>query len=125
MQNSARCVLPVRSTSKCRNTRSTSHGGTSSQSSGICSNAIFNSYKRITAALVDTWRLTRRSNKATREQIRKRGVVDPIPDQTAEEVGTAQKGAVAGRPTAHDDVIATARSGVRSIAVKFLCSESG
>ena len=44
MQNSARCVLPVTSVSRWRNTRSTSQGGGTVERSGSCENAISSSY---------------------------------------------------------------------------------
>ena len=57
MQNSARCVLPVTSISRLRNSRSTSHGGHLGAGLRQLLERDLELVERVVARLVDAWRL--------------------------------------------------------------------
>ena len=98
MQISARWVLPVTSTSRLRNRRSTSHGG------GGCAIARrrhlrerdFELVEHVLARLVDARRLAGRADEQAGEQIGERRPPLPIEHQALEQIGPAQERAVGG-----------------------------
>ncbi len=123
MQNSARCVLPVRSTSRCRNTRSTSHGGGASRRSGTCANAISSSWSESFRAFVDARMLARRAEEEAREEERQRRVVVPVAEQAPQQIGPAQERTVGRRRAAEHDVIAAAGAGMPAVEHELLGAE--
>ena len=74
MQNSARCVLPVTSTSRLRNRRSTSQGGDVALVGlpGICCERDLQLVEAVVARLVDARRLAGRADEQAGEQVRQR-----------------------------------------------------
>ena len=109
---SARCVLPATSTSRWRNSASTSHGG--GRALGAASaraSASSSSYERVVARLVDARRLRGRADEQPGEQVRQRRVVLHERDQAREQVGPLQERAVERRRPAERDVVAAARAG--------------
>ena len=122
MQNSARCVLPVTSTSRCRSARSTSHGGTSRCRRPEARERELDLVDAVVAAFVDSRRLARRSEEQSREQVRQRRVVVPVADQAAQQIGPPQERAVAGRGAAEHEVIAAAGAGVAAVEHELLGS---
>ena len=107
MQNSARCVLPVTSTSRCRKTRSTSHGGRRRARARELTERDLQLVQAVVPRLVDARRLARRADEESREQIRQRRMVVPVGDQAAQQIGPAQERAVGRRS------VRRARSGCR------------
>ena len=91
MQNSARCVLPVTSISRLRNSRSTSHGGHSLARRRQLLERDLELVQRVVARLVDARRLRGRADEQAREQVRQRGMVVPVGDQAAQQIGAAQE----------------------------------
>ena len=78
MQNSARCVLPVTSISRLRNSRSTSHGGHSRARFRQLAERDLELVQRVVARLVDARRLRGRADEQAREQVRQRRMVVPV-----------------------------------------------
>jgi hypothetical protein len=99
MQNSARCVLPERSTSRLRSSRSTSQGCRLS-SPGLSARHLlegdFQFVEAFVARLVDARRLAGRADEHAGEQVGQRRVVLPVGDQAHQQVGPAQAGLSAG-----------------------------
>src|SRR6188472_3058739 len=69
----------------------------------------------ITATFVDARGLTGWPNKRAGEQIRQRWMVVPIGNQAAEQIGSAQEGAVWRCRAAEHDVVAAAGACVRAV----------
>ena len=104
MQNSARCVLPVRSVSRCRSARSVTQGRPRRRDSGRSASA--SSARRrvrldlgegdlhlvqvLRPALVETGRLARRADEAAREHVRQRRVALPPGQHAHQQVGPQQ-----------------------------------
>ena len=124
IENSARCVLPVRSTSRLRSSRSTSHG--CSVSSPACAASAPAAGRRsrarraVVARLVHARRLARRADEHAREQVRQRRMVLPVGDEAAQQVGPAQQRAVRRRRAAERDVIAAAGARVAAVEHELL-----
>ena len=89
MQNSARCVLPVRSTSKWRNNRSTSQGAQNLLGHDLLAGD-FQFVQAVVPGFVHARGLARRPDELPGEQIRQRRMIVPIRHQAAEQVGPAQ-----------------------------------
>ena len=119
MQNSARCVLPVTSTSRWRKTRSTSQGGAAA-AVGDLAEGDLQLVEAVVARLVEPGRLAVRADEQAREQVRQRRVVVPVGDQAAEQVGPAEERAVGRRRAAEDDVVAAAGAGVPAVEHELL-----
>jgi hypothetical protein len=96
MQNSARCVLPVRSTSRLRSSRSTSHGCrrllAGFEALRHLLEGDFQFVEAFVARLVDARRLAGGADEHAGEQVGQRRVVLPVGDQAAQQVGPAQAG---------------------------------
>ena len=101
MQISARWVLPVTSTRRLRNSRSTSHGRGASPSpgAGTCDERDLELVEQVLPRLVDARRLAGRPDEQAGEQIGQRRMPLPIEDQALEQIGPAQERAV-GRASA-------------------------
>ena len=119
MQNSARCVLPVPSTSRLRNTRSTSHGGGVLPGIGLLERDL-QFVASIAATFVDARRLARRADERAGEQVRQRRVIVPVSHQAPQQIGPTEERAVGRRRAAEDDVVAAAGAGVRAVEVELL-----
>ena len=124
MQISARCVLPVTSTSRLRNSRSTSQGAIAPPGSGICSQRDLQLVELIVARLVDSRRLARRPDEQSAEQVGERWMVLPIGDDAPQQIGAPQEGAVGRRDAAEHDVIAAAGADVPAVQHELLCAEA-
>jgi hypothetical protein len=70
---------------------------------------------RIVARLVDARRLTGRADEQAREKIRQRGVVVPVTDQAAQQVGAAQERRVEGGGPTEDEMVAAAGAGMATV----------
>ena len=130
MQSSARWVLPVMSTSRCRNRRSTSQGG-ARLALGERRQAVelgegdLELVEALVAGLVDARGLAGRADEPAGEQVRERRVVLPVGDDAAEQVGPAQKRAVGWRRAAEGQVVAAAGTGVSAVEMERLSPEPG
>ena len=81
MQISARCVLPVTSTSRLRNSRSTSHGGGAApRRARAPAPARSRARRAVVARLVDARRLAGRADEQAGEQVGQRRMVLPVGD---------------------------------------------
>ena len=118
MQNSARCVLPVTSTSRWRNTRSTSHGGQCPLLRHLLERDP-QLVRGVAPPFVDARRLARRANEHARKQIRQRRMVVPIGHQAPQQIGPPQKRAVGRRRPAEHHMIAAAGAGVRAVEIEL------
>ncbi len=123
MQNSARWVLPVMSTSRLRSRRSISQGA------GV--SPVRNAAKRdlqfvevFVAAFVDARRLRGGADEQAGKAVGQRGVVLPVGDQRGEQIGPAQEGAVLGRGAAEGDVVAAAGAGVAAVEHELLGAQA-
>ena len=125
MQNSARWVLPVRSTSRWRNRRSTSHGGDVVALTVELAERDLELVEGVVAGLVDARRLAGRADEPAGEQVRQRRVVLPVGDQAAQQVGAAQQRAVGGVGAAERHVVAAAGAGVGAVELELLGAEPG
>ena len=123
MQNSARCVLPVTSTSRCRKTRSTSQGGQVS-ALGDLLEGDFQFVERVAPPFVHPRGLTGRPDKGAGEQVRQRRMVVPVGDQAAQQIGSAQEGTVRRRRAAQHHMVAAARARVLAVQVEFLGAQT-
>ena len=127
MENSARCVLPVRSVSKCRSSRSTSHGcGVSLPAACFfpsCWKAIANSYSRSSRASSTRGAWLVGPDEHAGKEVRQRRMVLPIGDEAAQQVGPAQQRAVGRRRAAERDVIAAAGARMPAVEHEFLGAE--
>ena len=120
MQNSARCVLPVTSTSRCRSARSTSQGGVAAVRRRQLRERDLELVDAVVPRLVDARRLARRADEQSREQVRQRRVVVPVGDQAAQQIGPAQERAVGRRRAAEHEVVAAAGAGVAAVEHELL-----
>ena len=118
MQNSARCVLPVTSTSRWRKTRSTSQGGAPAALGDLLEGHL-QLVEAVVARLVDAGRLAGRAEEQAGEQIRQRRMVVPVGEQAAQQVRPAQDRAVGRGRSAEDDVIAAAGAACRPSSMNF------
>ncbi len=98
MQISARWVLPVTSTRRLRNNRSTSHGGGASprrlRHEGERDLAFV---QHVLPRLVDARRLAGRADEQPGEQVRERRPALPVEHDALEQIGPAQERAVGAR----------------------------
>ena len=122
MQNSARWVLPVTSTSRLRNTRSTSQGGVALAGLDLAEGDL-QLVQRVVARLVDARVLAGRADEQAGEQVGQRRVVVPVADQALQQVGPAQQRRFVRRGAAQDDVVAAAGAGVAAVEHEFLGAE--
>ena len=122
-QISARCVLPVTSTSRLRNSRSSSHGRASSPRFGHLRERDLQFVERLVARLVDARRLAGRADEQAGEEIGERRVALPVEHDALEQVGPAQERAFGRRRAADHDVAAAAGAGVAAVAHEFLGAE--
>ena len=99
MQISARWVLPVTSTRRLRNRRSTSHGGGAAPSPGArhLAQRDFKLVEHVLARFVDARRLAGRADEQSGKQIGQRRPPLPIQHQAFEQIGPPQERAVGGR----------------------------
>ena len=126
MQISARWVLPVTSTSRLRNSRSTSQG------SGCGALARRRHLRQrdlqlvepVVPRLVDARRLAGRADEQAGEQVGERRVPLPVQDQAVQQVGPAQEGAVHRRRAAHHDMVAAAGAGVAAVDHELVGAEA-
>ena len=124
MQNSARCVLPVTSTSTFRNRRdrpATAEPVFAGISSGL--ERDLQLVQRVVPRLVDARMLAGRADEQAREQVRQRRVVVPVAHEAAQQIGPPQERAVGGRRAADDDVVAAAGAGVTAVEHELLGAE--
>ena len=70
--------------------------------------------------LVDARRLAGGSDKDAGEQIRQRGMIEPVADKALEQIGPAEERAVGRRGSAHHQMIAAAGAGVPPVQHEFL-----
>ena len=124
MQNSARCVLPVESMSRLRNSRSTTHGGVGCPDRRQLFESELELVQRIVARLVDARRLRGGPDEQAAEQIRQRGMVVPVRQQAAQQIRAAQERRVRRRRAAQHEVIAAAGAGVTAVDHELLGSEA-
>src|SRR5688572_7802065 len=66
----------------------------------------------VVAGLVDARRLASGTDEEAGKQVRERGAVDPVTDQAAQQIRTAQQRAVLRRGAAERQVVAAAGAGV-------------
>ncbi len=125
MQISARWVLPVTSTSRLRNSRSTSQGGGGVALAGRrhLRERDLELVEHVLARLVDARRLAGRADEQAGEQIGERRVALPVEHQALEQVGPAQERAVGRRRAAEHDVIAAAGAGVAAVDHELVGAE--
>ena len=125
MQNSARCVLPVTSVSRLRNSavdqprRAVARAGLRH-----LAERDLELVDAVLARLVDARRLARGSDEQPREEVRERRMVQPVADQAAQQVGPAQERAVGGRRPAEHDVVAAAGARVAPVEHELLGGEA-
>ena len=81
--------------------------------------------QRIVARLIDAWRLRGRSDEQTREQIGQRGMIVPIRNETAQQIGPSQEGRILETRTAQHEMVAAARPRMTTVEHEFLGAESG
>src|SRR5882724_8540810 len=79
----------------------------------------------VITGLVDPWSLARGSDEESREEIRQRRMIVPVRDETAQQVGPAEKRAVGGRRAAEHEMIAAAGSDVTAVDHELLAGETG
>ena len=117
MQISERCVLPVTSVSRLRNSRSTSHGKGAAPLSGCwhLRHRDFKLVKRVVAGFVEARRLAGRPDEQAGEQIGKRRMALPLQHKAFQEVWSAKERAVIGGRSADDDMVAAAGAGVAAV----------
>ena len=124
MQISARWVLPVTSTSRLRNRRSTSQGAIVPPGCGHLAKRDLELVEGFVARLVHARRLAGRPDELAGEQVGERGVVLPVGDDAGEQVGAAQERAVGRRDAAGDDVVAAAGADVAAVEPELLGAEA-
>ena len=122
MQNSERCVLPVESMSRLRNSRSTSHGGGVLPDGRQLFERELELVQRIVARFVDARRLRGGADEQAAEQVRQRGMVVPVRQQAAQQVGPAQERRIRRGRAAQHEVIAAAGAGVAAVDHELLGS---
>ena len=103
MQNSARWVLPLESMSRCRSARSITQGGSGRHSPGdpapeFLERGFDLGTESPIRASVDAWGLRGRADEDAREQEGQAGVVVPVADEAAQQVGTSQEGRIGVAP---------------------------
>ena len=103
--------------------RSTSQGGTAAVVGDLLEGE-FEFVDLIVAGLVDAGRLAGGADEQAAEEIRKRGMIVPIADEAAEQIGPAQEGRIGGRGAADDDVVAAAGAGVAAVEHEFFGAEA-
>ncbi len=119
-----RWVLPVRSVSRCRSARSTSHGRGSPRSR--CGEPVdlgerdLHLVDGLGPALVEARRLAGRADEPAGEEVGQRGVPLPVRHQAGEQVRPAQQRGVDRLPAAQGEVVAAAGAGVRAVEVELL-----
>ncbi len=79
---------------------------------------------RVVARLVDPRRLAGRADEQPRKEIRERGMILPVVQQAAQQIGAAQERAVGRRGTAEHDVVAAAGSRVPAVEQELLGREA-
>ena len=115
MQNSARCVLPVTSTSRLRKMRSTSQGGQFIRSALEQAESDLQFVDRIGARLVHARSLAGGSDEHARKQVRQRRMIQPVPDHALQQIRTPQERTIGGVRAAQHDVIAAAGAGMAAV----------
>ncbi len=126
MQISARCVLPVTSTSRSRNSRSTTQGSgaLSLPGSGTCGERDFQLVETIVTRLVDARRLAGRADEQAGEQIGECRVTLPLQHEALQQVRPAEERAVARRQAADHDMVAAAGPGVAAVDHELVGAEA-
>ena len=126
MQISARWVLPVTSTRRLRNSRSTSQGGGGVALAGRrhLRQRDLELVERVVARLVDARRLAGRADEQAGEQVGQRRVALPVQDQALQQVGPAQERAVERRRAADHDMVAAAGAGVAAVDHELVGAEA-
>ena len=128
MENSERCVLPVKSTSKLRSKRSTIQGLSPGCMLGkhlvhlLEGNGQF--VQIIVTRFIHARRLAGRPNKCAGKQIRQRRMVLPIGDQAFQQVWASQHRAVFGSSAAQRGVVAATGAGMAAIDHEFFCAKT-
>ena len=123
-QISARWVLPVTSTSRLRNSRSTSQGGAASPALRHLRERDLELVQRLVARLVDARRLAGRPDEQAGEQIGERRVALPVEHDALQQVRPAQERAVGRRRAAEHDVAAAAGAGLAAVAHELFRAEA-
>ena len=126
MQISVRCVLPVRSVNRLRKMRSTVQGAMYSVGPGVrhLIEGDLELIQRVGARFIHARMLAGGADEEPGEKIRERGMVLPEANQTAQQIGTPQKGAVRRSDAADDDVIAAAGAGVAAVEHEFFGAQT-
>ncbi|MEY3459378.1 MAG: hypothetical protein RL215_2535 [Planctomycetota bacterium] len=78
----------------------------------------------VSATFIDSGGLAGGADEEAGEEVREGGMVVPEGNEAAEEIGSAEEGAVAGRGGSEDKVIPATGTGMASIALKFFGTES-
>ena len=123
MQISARWVLPVTSTRRLRNSRSTSHNGAASPGRRRARERDLQFIELIVARFVEARRLTGRTDEQPGKQIRKRRMALPIEDQARQQIGPAQERRIGRHGAAEHDVVAAAGAGVAPVGHELVRAE--
>ena len=125
MQISERCVLPVTSISRLRNSRSTSHGSGAAPlpGCGTCAMRDLELVELVVARLVEARRLAGRADEQAGEQVGQRRMPLPVQHQALQQIGPAQERAVIRRRAADHDMVAAAGAGVAAVDHELVGAE--
>ncbi len=80
--------------------------------------------QRVVAGLVDAGMLAGRADEQAREEIRQRGMIEPVAEQALEQIGPAQDRRFGRRRSAQHEVIAAAGAGVAPVDHELLRPEA-
>src|ERR1041385_660262 len=75
----------------------------------------------VSASFIHPWRLTCRTDENPGKKVRERRMVQPISDETLEQVRAAEERTVRWQTTAQSEVIAASGSGMPAIEHELLC----